>query len=103
MESRLALNPFFFYFFLICTQGLLGSYLTLYLGVFMAFPEFMARKEVVLELTLEELEAFLSANFIRDAKLVEKDGKLYLLIPLDLFFMYEKKDNKIVVKIPVSK
>lgn len=68
----------------------------------MAFPEFMAKREVVLELTMDQLKSYVKLNIFRDADIRIEDGKIYLLIPLELFIQYEVQGDKIVLKIPTK-
>jgi hypothetical protein len=66
----------------------------------LAFPEFMARREVILELTLDQLKSYVKLNIFRDADIRIEDGKIYILIPLDLFIKYEVHGDKVILKIP---
>ena len=68
----------------------------------MAFPEFMAKREVVLELTIDQLKSYVKLNIFRDADVRVEDGKIYLLIPLELFIQYEVQGDKVVLKIPTK-
>jgi hypothetical protein len=69
---------------------------------YVAFPEFMAKREVVLELTMDQLKSYVKLNIFRDADIRIEDGKIYLLIPLELFIQYEVQGDKIVLKIPTK-
>jgi len=68
----------------------------------MAFPEFMGKKEVVLELDVDGLRSFVKSNVFRDADVEVTDGKVYIKIPLELLIPYEVKENRILLKIPVK-
>ena len=68
----------------------------------MAFPEFMAKREVVLELTMDQLKSYVKLNIFRDADVRVENGKIYLLIPLELFIRYEVQGDKVVLKIPAK-
>jgi hypothetical protein len=67
-----------------------------------AFPEFMAKREVVLELTIDQLKSYVKLNIFRDADVRVENGKIYLLIPLELFIQYEVRGDKVVLKIPTK-
>jgi hypothetical protein len=67
-----------------------------------AFPEFMGKKEVVLELDVDGLRSFVKSNVFRDADVEVVDGKVYIKIPLELLIPYEVKENRILLKIPVK-
>ncbi len=66
----------------------------------MSFPEFLAKREVVLEFSVEELKSFVKLNIYRDADVELTNGKIYIKIPLELLIPYEVIDGKIILKIP---
>lgn len=68
----------------------------------MTFPEFMTRKEIVLELTIDQLKNYVKLNIFKDADVEVKDGKVLLVIPLDLFIPYDIQGDKIVLKLPAK-
>ena len=66
----------------------------------MAFPEFLARREVILEFNIEELKNFVKLNIFKDADVELSNNKIYIKIPLELLIPYEIKNDKIILKMP---
>jgi len=66
----------------------------------MAFPEFLARREVILEFNIEELKSFVKLNIFKDADVELSNNKIYIKIPLELLIPYEIKNDKIILKMP---
>jgi hypothetical protein len=62
----------------------------------------MSRKGAVeLELSMDELKSFAKANIHPEVDVEVKDGKVYVLIPLDLIAKYEIAGGKVKIIIPV--
>lgn len=64
--------------------------------------EFTARKEIVLEFTEDQLRSFVKMNIHRDADVIVRDGKLYIMFPFDIMGYYEIQGDKIVIKLPAK-
>jgi len=62
--------------------------------------EFMTKKEILLELTVEELKNFVKLNICRDADVEVRNGRLYILLPLEVMIPYDIKDNRVILKLP---
>ena len=66
------------------------------------FPEISRKGAVELELTIDELKSFARSNIYSGADIEVKDGKIYILIPLDLIAKYEITGDKVKLMIPVK-
>jgi len=65
------------------------------------FPEMSRKGAVELELSMDELKTFAKANIHPEVDVEVKDGKIYILIPLDLIARYEITGSKVKIIIPV--
>jgi len=65
------------------------------------FPEMSRKGAVELELSMDELKTFARANIHPEVDVEVKDGKIYILVPLDLIARYEIANNKVKIIIPV--
>jgi hypothetical protein len=70
--------------------------------VAVAFPEFMKRRVIELELTKEGLESWIKRNVYADAKVVVEGGKIYIMIPLDLIAKYRIEGEKVIIEMPIG-
>ncbi len=68
----------------------------------MAFPEFMKRRVIELELTKEGLESWIKRNVYADAKVVVENNKIYIMIPLDLIAKYRIEGDKVIIEMPIG-
>lgn len=50
---------------------------------------------------VETLKKILRMNFHNDIDVIEKDGKLYVVMPLDVLLKYERSGDKIILKFGV--
>lgn len=50
---------------------------------------------------VETLKKILRMNFHNDIDVVDKDGKLYVVMPLDVLLKYERSGDKIILKFGV--
>lgn len=70
--------------------------------VVVAFPEFMKRRVIELELTKEGLESWIKRNVYADAKIVVENNKIYIMIPLDLIAKYRIEGEKVIIEMPIG-
>jgi hypothetical protein len=56
--------------------------------------------KIEFSLTIEQLRAFIRSNMFPGADIVVKDGKVYVMIPLDNLLQYRISGDNIIVSIP---